>query len=115
MSKAPEDPCGKPRQSQSPHLHDRRFAADCGDRPEVAIAEWSHRLPLQLRDDPRRDIGALLLGDRRRSRQRPTLWAHDIRHVADDKYLGMAGNSEISADEDASGAVRLGVEPFSSF
>src|SRR6516165_1891506 len=40
MSEAPQDPGQEPCQPQPSDLHDRRIAADCGKRAEVAIAEW---------------------------------------------------------------------------
>src|SRR5688572_29150779 len=64
----PEQPGQVAAELDAADLHDRAAAADRREVAEIAVAEGRHRAAGQRGDDRRRDVLALLLGDRRDAR-----------------------------------------------
>src|SRR5262249_38024222 len=109
---APEEPGEPPAQLDEAEIADRDLAPDRRQVARVAVAEGGHRLAGEAGEDGPRRVGALLLGGGRDAGDGPARGVDAGGGVADDEDLGMPRHAEVGLDDDASGAVLPGAEPF---
>ena len=107
------DPPGDPALEAHPLVGDHgRLAADRREQAAVAIHERRRRRPAgDARAECARDVGALLLGDRRDPGLGRAVGIFRQRRVADDEDVGMPRRAKFRADGHAARAVGFDPEP----
>src|SRR5918992_1936151 len=112
MDDQPGDPGDEAAELDALDVGDGGGAADGGEVAFVAVAERRRSAALQAGADGLRGVASLLHGDGRDAGESDgrAVAAAGADHVAEREDLGMAGESEVRFDGDATGAVLVGAK-----